>query len=159
MICGIGIDAASIERCSRLDDHAVSRIFHPEEVEQYKSLASAVSGIRGQFLASRFAVKEAYAKAYEWYQKAAANGQTSAYNNMGRLLIEGKGVEQDIEAGLRCYDIAIESGNLESLYNLAILYYEGKGVAKDRKKAKKLMKQAADMGLDNAQYFLKHNKF
>ena len=63
MICGLGIDAASIERTGRLDEHAVSRIFHPEEVEQYKQLGSAVKSVRDQFLASRFAVKEAYAKA------------------------------------------------------------------------------------------------
>lgn len=63
MICGIGIDAASIERTGRLDAHAVERIFHPDEVAQYNSLNSAAKGVRDQFLASRFAVKEAYAKA------------------------------------------------------------------------------------------------
>jgi len=63
MICGIGIDAASIERTGRLDEHAVNRIFHPDEVAQYKALNSAAKGVRDQFLASRFAVKEAYAKA------------------------------------------------------------------------------------------------
>jgi len=63
MICGIGIDAASIERTGRLDEHAINRIFHPDEVAQYKSLNSAAKSVRDQFLASRFAVKEAYAKA------------------------------------------------------------------------------------------------
>ena len=63
MICGIGLDAASIERTGRLDEHAVNRIFHPSEVARYKELASAAKGVRDQFLASRFAVKEAYAKA------------------------------------------------------------------------------------------------
>ena len=63
MICGIGIDAASIERTGRLDGHAISRIFHPDEVARYNSLDSAAKGVRDQFLASRFAVKEAYAKA------------------------------------------------------------------------------------------------
>jgi len=63
MICGIGIDAASIERTGRLDEHAVNRIFHPDEISRYKELSSAAQSVRNRFLASRFAVKEAYAKA------------------------------------------------------------------------------------------------
>lgn len=63
MICGIGIDATSIDRTGRLNAHAVEKIFHPLEVEQYRSLADAAQSVRNQFLASRFAVKEAYAKA------------------------------------------------------------------------------------------------
>ena len=63
MICGIGIDAASIERAGRLDRHAVEKIFHPLEVERYSALENAAQSVRSQFLASRFAVKEAYAKA------------------------------------------------------------------------------------------------
>ncbi|MCR4676063.1 MAG: holo-ACP synthase [Sphaerochaetaceae bacterium] len=63
MIYGVGTDAVSIERCGRLNDTAIRRIFHPLEVEQYKALASAHPEVRAQFLASRFAVKEAYSKA------------------------------------------------------------------------------------------------
>ena len=63
MICGIGIDAASIERTGRLDEHAINRIFHPDEVAHFKEMNSAAKSVRDQFLASRFAVKEAYAKA------------------------------------------------------------------------------------------------
>lgn len=63
MIVGIGTDAVSIERAGRLNERALARIFNPREIEEFKSLEKAQPEIRAQFLASRFAVKEAYAKA------------------------------------------------------------------------------------------------
>lgn len=63
MIIGIGVDAADITRSGRLSDSARKKIFHPLELEQYEALSGADRQIRDQFLASRFAVKEAYAKA------------------------------------------------------------------------------------------------
>jgi holo-[acyl-carrier protein] synthase len=61
-IIGIGVDAVTIERlgAAKLSDHALSRLFHPEEVAQ----ALQLDGLRrAEFLASRFAAKEAFAKA------------------------------------------------------------------------------------------------
>ncbi len=63
MITGLGIDATSVERCLDKGEHFVKKYFHPDEYERWKSLETAAPGIRAQFLASRFAVKEAYAKA------------------------------------------------------------------------------------------------
>ncbi|MCR5761044.1 MAG: holo-ACP synthase [Sphaerochaetaceae bacterium] len=63
MIFGVGTDAVSIERIGRLNERAIQRIFNPREVEEYKALEHAQPQIKAQFLASRFAVKEAYAKA------------------------------------------------------------------------------------------------
>ncbi len=63
MIFGIGTDAVSIERAGRLNGRALTKIFNPRELEEYKSLENAHPEIKAQFLASRFAVKEAYAKA------------------------------------------------------------------------------------------------
>ena len=63
MILGIGIDAVSIERTKKLKDRALEKIFSPEELKEYSKLENAHEDIRAQFLASRFAVKEAYSKA------------------------------------------------------------------------------------------------
>lgn len=63
MIFGIGTDAVSIERAGKLSERTLARIFNPRELEEYKALEHAQPEIRAQFLASRFAVKEAYAKA------------------------------------------------------------------------------------------------
>ena len=61
-IYGIGVDAVSVDRLiqKRMTSHIVRRMFHPEEVEQAGNLEDPR---RAEFLASRFAAKEAFAKA------------------------------------------------------------------------------------------------
>ena len=63
MILGIGVDAVSIERAGRLEGRVFEKMFHENELAEYKALENAHEDIKAQFLASRFAVKEAYAKA------------------------------------------------------------------------------------------------
>ena len=63
MILGIGVDAVSIERAGKLSGRPLEKIFNETELEEYKDLETAHPDIKAQFLASRFAVKEAYAKA------------------------------------------------------------------------------------------------
>lgn len=63
MILGIGVDAVSIERVKTLSSHFLERTYSPEELRQYKNLENAHEDVKASFLASRFAVKEAYAKA------------------------------------------------------------------------------------------------
>lgn len=64
MIIGTGIDAVNIERTKRLDDAFIKRYYSPNEILEYQKLSTAHEDIKAQFLASRFAVKEAYAKAF-----------------------------------------------------------------------------------------------
>lgn len=61
MIRGIGVDAVSIERIEKKEfsDHTIKRLFHPQEVEEAQNLGP----LKAQFLASRFAAKEAFVKA------------------------------------------------------------------------------------------------
>lgn len=63
MIKGIGIDAVSIERVKKLNKHFLEKVYNEHELEDYALLENAHEDIKAQFLASRFAAKEAYAKA------------------------------------------------------------------------------------------------
>ncbi len=63
MILGIGVDAVSIDRVKKLSQRALEKMFSPSELEEYSKLEKAHEDVRSQFLASRFAVKEAYSKA------------------------------------------------------------------------------------------------
>ena len=63
MILGTGIDAVGIERVKHLGDAFLNKVYSQSEIEQYRALGNAHEDVRAQFLASRFAVKEAYAKA------------------------------------------------------------------------------------------------
>ncbi len=58
---GIGVDAVKISRMDtrRMTSHVLKRMFHPQEVEQLESMRQG----QAEYLASRFAAKEALVKA------------------------------------------------------------------------------------------------
>lgn len=58
---GIGVDAVKISRMDtkRMGTHVLKRMFHPQEVEQMESMGQG----EAEYLASRFAAKEALVKA------------------------------------------------------------------------------------------------
>jgi len=60
MVSGIGVDVVNIQRMERLSEHVKSRMFHPRELEEAKMMAE---GVQAEFLAGRFAAKEALGKA------------------------------------------------------------------------------------------------
>jgi holo-[acyl-carrier protein] synthase len=64
MIKGIGIDIVEIERIEKMDhlDRFIERILSKKEQELYYSFQG--QNRKSQFLAGRFAAKEAYSKAY-----------------------------------------------------------------------------------------------
>lgn len=57
----IGVDIVNIERMSKLSEHAISRLFNKEEVFKANNLKN--EKVRYEYLAGRFAAKEALAKA------------------------------------------------------------------------------------------------
>lgn len=57
----IGIDIVNIERMRKLSEHAIKRMFHPLEVEKAYLLKN--DKVKEEFLAGRFASKEALSKA------------------------------------------------------------------------------------------------
>ncbi len=61
-IRGIGVDAVSIERMNmdRMGSHVIARMFHPKEVAEVQTIVAAK---QSEYLASRFAAKEALVKA------------------------------------------------------------------------------------------------
>lgn len=63
MIEGIGIDIVAIDRMASLSETALRKLFHPLELKQALEISGAVSSSRNQYLAGRFAAKEAFGKA------------------------------------------------------------------------------------------------
>jgi holo-[acyl-carrier protein] synthase len=57
----IGVDIVNIERISKLNEYTIKRIFNKKEVE--KASCITLDKSRAEFLAGRFAAKEALAKA------------------------------------------------------------------------------------------------
>lgn len=61
MKISLGLDAVNIDRAKRLSDHFVQSFFHPSEVQKASECKNPHR--RAEYLASRFAAKEAFAKA------------------------------------------------------------------------------------------------
>jgi TPR repeat protein len=86
------------------------------------------------------------AKAVEWYQRAAEQGDASAQNNLGVMYATGQGVAQDDAQAVRWYGLAAEQGHALAQYNLGGMYNSGRGVARDSVRSYMWMLLAADAG-------------
>lgn len=74
----IGVDAASLKRAGRLSGSFLSSYFHPDEARAASAIADP--DLRAAFIASRFAVKEAYLKAVGTGLAGARLGEIETYS-------------------------------------------------------------------------------
>lgn len=61
------------------------------------------------------------ADAASWYKAAADQGQGAALNNLGAMLVDGRGVPQDAQQAASYYRRGAQMGNHEAETNLALL--------------------------------------
>jgi TPR repeat protein len=100
----------------------------------------------GQLYENGFGVEQDYAKAREWYEKAAAKDNTSAMFDLGWFYDSGEVVEQDYAKAREWYEKAANKGDASAMGNLGGLYYTGHGVAQDYAKAREWFEKAANKG-------------
>ncbi len=89
--------------------------------------------------------------AFQWYLKAAEQGNAHAQNNIGWSYRNGCGVEQNIEEAVFWYKKAAEQGNQYAQYNLGFCYLNGQGVEKNPETAFQWYLKAAEQGYADAQ--------
>jgi uncharacterized protein len=99
-------------------------------------------------------VPQDYAKAREWFEKAANQGEVKSQFNLGVVYYTGKGVQQDFAKARYWFEKAAAAGNARSQFNLGVMYYQGEGVTKDHPTALKLFRQAAEQNFGEAQFNL-----
>ncbi len=85
------------------------------------------------------------------YLEAARAGHPGAQNNLGAMLIDGRGGDRDEIEAARWYAQAAAQGSLEGQYNLALLHGRGRGVARDDAEMARLLTLAAEQGYARAQ--------
>ncbi len=72
-----------------------------------------------------------YAKALQWWRKAAEQGIAVAGYLLGVMYDNGEGVPQNYAEAVKWYRKAAEQGVAEAQYNLGFMYSRGKGVPQD----------------------------
>ena len=85
-----------------------------------------------------------HAKAFEWYTKAAHQGDAVAQFNMGVMYEFGKGVHQDDQKAVEWYTKAAQQGYAVAQFNLGVMYDNGYGVHQDDQKAVEWYTKAAN---------------
>ena len=121
--------------------------------------AAAHGDASAQFeVASRFAeakgVKQDFAQAAVWYQRAATRGLAQAQYRLGSLYERGPGVGRDPARARVWYARAAEQGNLKAMHNLAVLSAGSDQGGPDYTLASQWFTRAAEHGLADSQYNL-----
>lgn len=80
------------------------------------------------------------------YEKLAYSGDHNAQHKYGKMLLEGNGVPQNIEEGLKWINKAADANESFAISALADYYETGKYLKKDPKKAVELYEKAAYLG-------------
>lgn len=94
-----------------------------------------------------------YEKAAEMFYDGAAEGNAEAAFDYGYCLMNGIGVEQNLSLAKTFYTFA--SGIVgEAAYNLSVMYLHGSGVARDYRRSYEYMRDAAELGVIEAQLYL-----
>jgi TPR repeat protein len=108
-------------------------------------IAMSNLGIAYQF---GYGVPQDYAKAREWFEKAAAKDFAPAMYSIGVFFDNGYGVPQDYVKAREWYEKAAAKDNADSMNNLGMLFGNGYGVSQDYAKAREWYEEAA--AKDNA---------
>lgn len=93
-----------------------------------------------------------FAKAADWFQKAASQNFAPAQYRLGVLFEKGSGVQRDLERARALYQAAAERGNIKAMHNLGSLLAEGVRGQPDYVNAARWFKLAAEHGVRDSQY-------
>jgi localization factor PodJL len=76
-------------------------------------------------------VKQNFAEARRWTERAAEGGDAAAMHNLALFDFRGEGGSQDLASAARWFHAAAAQGIVDSQYNLGLLYQSGSGVPRD----------------------------
>ncbi|MGH6711232.1 MAG: tetratricopeptide repeat protein, partial [Bradyrhizobium sp.] len=91
---------------------------------QYAGDAKAMTMI-GELYSGALGVKRDYAKAAEWYQRAADGGDREGMFALAMMKLSGRGGPVNREQAVKLLASAAKLGNPKAAYNLALLYLDG----------------------------------
>ena len=95
-------------------------------------------------------VKTDPSKAFDWYKKAAGQGDFRAMCCMGAYFLSGDCVPYDPAKAFQLFQKAADANIPAAQYNLSVLYRYGEGTEKDEEKANFWRTRAAQNGFQIA---------
>lgn len=99
-------------------------------------------------------VAQNYQTAHQWFEKAAAGGQTGAMVQLGYLYSYGYGVKQSALLARQWYEKAAAAGNPDGMAGMGLLYQIGIGVPIDLEQARQWFEKGTMLGGSTAAYSL-----
>jgi len=85
--------------------------------------------------------------AFEWYRKAADQGNDKAIWNLGLMYGQGRGVYKDEQEAAKYFRSAADLGNSSAMYSLGLAFLYGSGTVKDYAEAYRwFLKSANEQG-------------
>ena len=92
------------------------------------------------------------AEAALWVRSAAEYGMPAAQLRLGRMLLEGNGVERDERAAFTWFERAADGGDAEAMNMAGRCYENGWGVPVDLRKAAECYRSSGEAGHDWGEY-------
>ena len=115
--------------------------YNIRQTQERMNLAASQNDTGMSYRVGASVVKD-YAKAMQWYLKAAEQGNYVAQHNIAFMYKNGLGVPQDYSKAAEFYQLAAENGDVDAQYSLGLLYLDGLGVSKDIAKARYWLEKA-----------------
>jgi|GEM_PF-1804596 TPR repeat protein len=97
-------------------------------------------------------------KAFNYFTKAATQGDVLAQNELAYLYAAGRGTPRNNKLAFEWYKKAASSGLSSAQYNLGLMYLRGVGTAADKTLAMEWFKKSAGQGFAPAQAALSQNR-
>ena len=99
----------------------------------------------------RLLVKINFRQAFNWYKKAADNGDAQAQNELGDLYNRGLVASREDILAFEKFKKAAKQGDIEAQFNLGQMYREGIFTIRDYEEALRWIKKSAEQGYAPAQ--------
>jgi hypothetical protein len=85
-------------------------------------------------------------QAAEFYAKGCKLGSPDACGQLGRALLKGTGVSQDLTRGAALVVSACEHGSRWACFHAGVALYDGTGIGRDRERARRLLRAGCTDG-------------
>ena len=144
----------AVENARKVDAAKASALY-AKAADRIKELADAGNLHAVKFLGDLYfygmgGYPQDYAKALETYLIAAEEGDADAQAQVGRIYMDGLGVEQNAEKAMDWNMRAAEQGNAQGQEQIGEMYYLGIGMTRSAEEASRWFERARDSGSQRA---------